>query len=1577
MRIFQAQRQRYAAWKQGPVAPKPASGTVKGMGAHGRMPGARIWMCRALLLASIAEVPAAALADTKSINSVTSESIKGSIHMARLAVRREDEAAKQSAGESRFGYSEGEERFGASPPPTQEPPRTQGQFEADRAQQETESAQRRAQQRMSAEAAEAAGLFRRYVTAEREEGAEIWATLSSTIMTYSDMSSANFAAFMREFMAQLPQPYVGIINAYRLDALDGAEIRTNAQFAQMLDRIDKIATAVSGGGYDVDALRRRHGEELVDAVLNVAESTFNDMFRAVIVQAFDPNDFLSERFEPESWLGTVLSSHQVPEAGPGNANEVFAGFIARIEALVPAGTESAAERQARRAQIADLVERTYNVDLSGMNAEAREEMVDRAEQFLGMVVHLAKFDGTAESETADYSRFVDNMERARGEVRAALSRIAGARDAGELRAETDRVRNGLLGGAAQGEPYYLLRDDYFGRFAEFIVQYGVIGTRFVGLREGEEAAQDPRSMMIEKLGLPANAASLSGFEFLLAAYEKIGTRSFFRDRQGLLDDLNMAGVQELPGEEAGGEEARPRLGDILFAQLDLLGQKAFVDNRETILRYMHGGPRLTQRMSEEEMMAREEQYIGRITGLVSEIAPGTSFFLFNSALPAIVGASNSIDDFLRMCDAMTTAVDHLTGFNSPYALYGSQDMVNSYLHVQVPRSVLETTSGARAMTEVLARFVAMYPEAEDFRSALATGVEPVLPVVGPFEQFRGMWRGYVDWAFGSEGSRFANLPLELTSVTFPQQLNIGGGFTRLEALIPTSLGLGGNVDNTSAALIALMAAMDPAALYSETEFRRFMLNDYNNIVRFFQPPQDLRVTFNPAGQASFYRPFDLYSRLQAVDLGLPPIIPEAIWTPARGGMEAGGMVRGGGAGTSGAAGEMAESRGPTAGWGEAAEVRVSGEDQGEAVGGAQVSAPGVSGAAMGQGVWMDQETDAAVLARLNGLGENNDYAVLFDFVDREKEGIGTGLLVRGNAYLRMGPNWFRMGVYDIEGDREALGRFANTLVTNIGPIGMAGYKWDDSTGMFSTTVAIGDPEEFAGVAISGNTQEIFSTIGRYAHMQGSELAAAGAGFNLGFLGIPAFSIGLVGRGAALASDDEGHGGGLFVVDYNKNTTRVTASAGFDMNPVSYMISGEGQLGVVSYPGGFFSATGAARQIINDASYWEMYIKTHAQVTGPGAGEAGGFEAGATVNVRDVTFRMAGHYEEQYAPEGQETPVSGGGAAELVFTSDSGATWTVQVGGEYMSPYTVGQGTVRFNQQQIVDLLLSQWEQYNTAEDPVQKAQALLAFGRTLGMLARIRAISGQGAGSLRESSDLMFAASIVRETATGMFGVRGAAVRGVPGMEGEGEYGGAGGATWKMNGNDWGFTLSGNLGEAPSGIMVGDASGMMEFSGATSRGTPWGFEMGASVSRSVWGEWGLGGTIGGRSGRSEFGVQAGYTWGGMQGVDYVWSVAPYYAYQGDEAQIRATLSAGAFSLTREEQNFGAYQVGGMAEVRYPDQSFFAGFNVIPAGDLTGGGVAAGYEYRDLNRYLESLGMRGEFQYMNGEWLLTFQAMGRW
>jgi len=217
----------------------------------------------------------------------------------------------------------------------------------------------------------------------------------------------------------------------------------------------------------------------------------------------------------------------------------------------------------------------------------------------------------------------------------------------------------------------------------------------------------------------------------------------------------------------------------------------------------------------------------------------------------------------------------------------------------------------------------------------------------------------------------------------------------------------------------------------------------------------------------------------------------------------------------------------------------------------------------------------------------------------------------------------------------------------------------------------------------------------------------------------------------------------------------------------------------------------------------------------------------------------------------------------------------------------------------------------------------------------------------------------------------------VPGMEGEGEYGGAGGATWKMNRNDWGFTLSGNLGEAPSGIMVGDASGMMEFSGATSRGTPWGFEMGASVSRSVWGEWGLGGTIGGRSGRSEFGVQAGYTWGGMQGVDYVWNVAPYYAYQGDEAQIRATLSAGAFSLTREEQNFGAYQVGGMAEVRYPDQSFFAGFNVIPAGDLTGGGVAAGYEYRDLNRYLESLGMRGEFQYMNGEWLLTFQAMGRW
>jgi hypothetical protein len=1438
-------------------------------------------------------------------------------------------------------------------------------------------------QRAQEDAAQAAGLFRRYVTAGPDEAGDIYGRFSSIFMEYANAAPEAFRSFMRDFVAELPEPYKDIIDGYRLDALNGAEITRFSEMAGLIDRIGKIAEAIREPGYGVETLRERYGEELVDAVLNVAESTFNDIFRAVIVQAFDPNDFLAERFEPESWLGAVFSSHQVPEAGPGNVNEMFGTFVARIGALVPAEGESTAQRESRRAQIADLVERTYHIDLSGMDAGARDEMINRAEQFLGMVVHMAKFDGTGESG-ADYSRFVDNVENARSEVRAALSRIAGARDSGELKAEIERVRNGLLGGAAQGEPYYLLNQDYFGRFAEFIIQYGVLGTRFVGLRGGEEAAQEPRGVIIEELGLPTSAASLSGFEFLLAAYEKIGTRTFFRDRQQLLDSLNNSGIQQLPGEEVeGGETARPGLGDILFAQLDLLGQKAFMENSEVILRYMHGGPRRTQRMAEEERMAREEQYIGRITGLVSEISPGTSFFLFNSALPVIAEASADIDDFLRMCDAMTTAVDHLTGYNSPYAMYGSQDMVNSYLHVQVPRSVLETTTGARAMTEVLARFVAVYSEAEDFRVPVVTGVEPPLPVVGPFENFQGMWRGYVDWAFGEEGSRFANLPLELTALSFPQQLNIGGGFTRLEALIPASLGLGSNVDNTAAALIALMGAMNPAALYSETEFRRFMLNEYQNIVRFFQPPGDLHVTFNPTGQASFYKPFDLYSRLQAVDLGLPPMIPEAIWSPARGGMEAGGLVRGGGAGVSGVAGEMAESRGPTAGWGEAAEVRVSGEEQGEAMGGAQVSAPGVSGAAMGQGVWMNEETEAAVLARLNGLGEDNDYAVLFDFVDKEKEGTGSGLLVRGNAYLRMGSNWFRVGVYDIEGDRAALGRFANTLVDNIGPIGMAGYKWDDSTGMFSTTVAIGDPEEFAGVAIAGNTEEIFSTIGRYAHLQGSELAAAGMGFNLGFLGIPAFSVGLIGRGAALASDDEGHGGGLLVVDYNKQNTRVTASAGFDMNPVSYMISEEGQLGVISYPGGFFSATGAARQIIDEASYWEMYIKAHAQVTGPGAGEAGGLEASAAVHVRDVTFRMAGHYEQQQAPEGQEAPVSGGGAAELIFTTDSGATWTVQIGGEYMSPYTIGQGTLRFNQQQIVEQLLNEWEQYNNEADPAQKANDLLAFGRTLEMLARIRSISGQGADSLRESSDLMFAASVVRETATSMFGVRGVAVRGVPGMEGEGEYGGAGGLTWKMNGQDWGFTLSGNFGQAPNNFYVGDASGTMEFSGTTSAGTPWGFEFGASASRSVWGEWGLGGVLGGRSGRSEFGAQASYSWGGMQGVDYVWNVAPYYAYQGDEAQIRATISAGAFSLTREEQNFSAYQVGGMAEIRYPDQSFFAGFNVVPGQDVTGGGAAIGYEYRDLNRYLESLGLRGEFQYIKGEgsekgeWLLTFQAMGRW
>ncbi|MDD5096598.1 MAG: hypothetical protein PHY95_03740 [Candidatus ainarchaeum sp.] len=1534
---------------------RPEAGWKIGAAGMGRGGWAKYFLLAAALGSA---APQNALArSTKDINTKTAGN---SVMAARLAMRKDAEAEKQSI----------EDRMGSIVPQP--------------AQQEGEYAQRTAAQRMSADAAEAAGLFRRYVTADRAEGAEIWTSLTFTIMKYADMSSANFSAFMGEFMAQLPQPYVNMVNAFRRDALDGAEIRAGAQFAQLLDKIDKITTAISGREYDAEELRRQYGQELVDAVLNVAESTFNDMFRAMLVQAFDPNDFLADRFEPESWLGTVLSSHQVPEAGPGNVTEVFGNFIIRLERLVPTATETAEQRENRRAQLVDLVERTYHIDLSGMDAGARAEMMGRAEEFLGIVVHLARFDGTAESETVDYDRFVSNVEGARRELRAALGRIADARDEGALGTEVDRVRNALLGGAGQHEPYYLLRQDYYGRFAEFIVQYGILGTRFVGLRGGGEEAQDPRSVIMGELGLPTSAASLSGFEFLLAAYEKIGTRSFFRDRQNLLGTLNNAGVQELPGEEAtGGAGAGPGRGDLLFAQLDLLGQYALVENKDEIFSQM-GGPRLAQRRSQEERMAREEQYLGRLIGIASEISPGTAFFLFHSAIPAIAGQATDIDDFLRMCDAITTAVDHLTGYNSPYAIYGSQDMVNSYLHVQVPRAIQETASGAGAMTNVLARFVAMYPEAEDFRWALHTGVEPPLPVLGPLENFEGMWRGYVDWAFGEEGSRFANLPIELTALSFPQDIYIGGGFTRLEALIPASLGLGSNVDNTAAALIAIIAAMDPAALYSETEFRRFMLNEYQNIVRFFQPPGDLRVTFHAAGRASFYRPFDLYSRLQIVDLGLPPIISEAIWTPARGGMEAGGTVRGGTTGVSGVGAEMAESRGPTAGWGEAAEVRMQGEERGEAAAGFQVSAPGVSAAAMGQGVWTEQETDEAVLARLNGLGEDHDYAVLFDFVNREAEGTGTGTLVRGNAYLRVGSNWFRLGVYDIEGDQGALGRFANSIVTNLGPIGMAGYKWEgrneetgEGGGMFSLTGAIGDPSEFAGVAIAGNTEEIFSAVGRYAHLQGSELAAGGLGFNLGFLGIPAFSIGLIGRGAALASDDEGHGGGLLVVDYNKQTTRVTASAGFDMNPVSYMVSQEGELGVVSYPGGFFSATGAARQILNDADYWEMYIKTHAQVTGPGTGETGGLEVGAAVNVNDVTFRLGGHYQERYAGEGQEQAVSGGGVAELVFTTDAGATWTVQVGGEYMSQYAVGPGTLMFNQQQVVGQLLDQWQRYNEETDGTAKAQALLAFGRTLEMLARIRAMSGQGADSLRESSDLMFAASLVRETATSMFGVRGVAVRGGPELEGEGEYGGAAGATWRMTGSDWGFTLSGNLGEAPSGITVGDASGVMEFTGTTVEGTPWGFQMGASVSRSVWGEWGFGGIVGGRSGRSEFGVQGSYTGEGMQGVDYVWNVAPYYSYQGEEAQIRAAISAGAFSLAREAQSFGAYQVGGSLEVRYPDQSFFAGFNVVPGRSVTGGGAALGYEYRDLFRDLESLGLRSDFQCMDGQWMLTFQAMGRW
>lgn len=1442
----------------------------------------------------------------------------------------------------------------------------------------------------------------------------------------TDESIRKAQQFLELFISSIPSAYKNVVGAY---VNDSPSTRQDLSYEDLLDMVGKISGILRDAERNATGMEERYGAGLVAAVLAVKPEMNRLLFMETASAALNPMMLADASFEPRRWLAHIFSEYGATETGSGGTpayNDVFLQYMAVLDAIradvgAQGNVVEAQDEAERRARTIRMLENSYHVDLSQLDDAAKGRIADRIRVFAGILHDMATYLST--DGTVNYDTFVKNMENAGIAMREMFSALSASQDSTQLLRGIGQVRAGLRGQSGV-EAFNGLRPEAYGRLVDYAIDTQVLGTYFLGQEEGE-AAVTPRSVIAAELGIPY-APGMRGAEFLLSAYEAIANASirgqtFFQARQGIITRLSAAGLSI---EENGEAIADFDYGQQLFGSLELLGQYALVKNWDRIAQDMLSDSEVEAlgkdallellrardpdayaqyeagTLSEENALARgrelegeiagalaagaEERYIGTLVNLARRIEPGTAFFLFNNALPAIAAESESAEDFLGLANKVEMALTQISSSNSPYHLYGVQDVANSYLYVQVERELKAGTGPSQEALDLILRETNEFPGVViNFENAPNLGVEATLAGVGPLRQFNYMRRRYVDWGYGRATREFENLPLRLGAFPFPPSMQFGARFNSIDYLIPATLGFG-SMNDSQAAVQALAAALDPEALFSPTEMSRFMGSQYAAIVQMFEPMPGLSVRYHPNVRPAYYRALDLESRLARIELGLAPLIPEAVWSPRRWSIDFGGTYQRFGEEDRGIGAARAQAEGPTAGGAVAAREYHAGEAGNEMAAG-ELHMPRLQAAVAQQAAWAEEETEEAVLARLNGMGEDSDYAVLFDSSARQKEG-EDAYVIRAYSYTRIGGHWFRLGFYDIEGDRETLDRFAQSL-SGMGPILMGGYKYGETEGLVAVNAAsdVNDMEDFAGLSLAFRMDDINNTLksllgsATFTELQNNSLISGG----FGFLFAPGFTLGLLGRGAVLAEGPNGYGAEI-MLDYNKNNLRLAGTAGLDFNPVTYVVNNNGNLSVRSYEGTYLSGSLNARYIISEAEKFDAIIRGYVQVGELPEGQEArpaGMELGGRYSGENISVGVSGSYAQAAGAEGTER--MGGGAAVISFKVDD-REWEVSLGGQYSTDRLIDGRRVLYDQGPIVERLLENWQEYNAAEDAGERARALFQAGQALRALAIIRSMSGGGLESLREASDLLFAASVMTEGAEWGLALSGVASRGAFGMEGEGEYGGGAGGRFTYR---WGrpgeggslsfernsITVSGNLGTSPAGELIGDLS--LYGSGRS-------FWAGGVFSKSVWEEYGLKGMIGWEMNGVNIGFQGSGLWGGTQGVNYVWNAGAYVGGRSQEGtDWRVAANVGAFDIQQQlanetEESFTAYTVGAMVEIARPSWSLLLGTSIIPYGDITGFAANAEYSYRDISSILDAVGVRAEARLLGNEWYVTFTGVFR-
>ncbi|MCX6768729.1 MAG: hypothetical protein NTY83_02720, partial [Candidatus Micrarchaeota archaeon] len=571
--------------------------------------------------------------------------------------------------------------------------------------------------------------------------------------------------FLEIFMSGLSSAYRNVVGAY---VNDSPSTRQDMGYEDLLDMGEKIRGILRDSARNATGLEERYGAGLVAAVTELGLEMNRFLFMETVSAALNPMMLVDAGFEPEGWFAHVFGEYGATETGSGGTlsfNAAFGRYIAILSGLrvtldAQGNVVETPDAAERRAKTIRMLENSYHVDLSGLDGAGRNRIADRIGVFAGIMCDMAAYTSTG--GTVSYDTFINNVENAGGAMREMFSALSSSQDSVQLLRGIEQVRAGL-NGQSSIENFNGLRQEAYGRFADYVIDTQVLGTSFFGLEEGE--AETPRGVMAAELGI-ANPAGMRGTEFLLSAYAAIansrtGDQTFFQAREGIMSRLSGAGLAIREGEEI---IANVDYGQQLFGSMELLGQYALVKNWDKITGEMLSETEVTAldnsavlellqardpeayaqyesgTLTEADALRRgrvlegeiagtlaagmEERYVGELVNLSRRVSPGTAFFLFNNALPAIAGETENAEDFLNLASKMDMALTHLSANNSPYHLYGVQNVANSYLYVQVGKELRAGTGPSQEALDLMLRETNVYPGTViNFESAPNVGVE--------------------------------------------------------------------------------------------------------------------------------------------------------------------------------------------------------------------------------------------------------------------------------------------------------------------------------------------------------------------------------------------------------------------------------------------------------------------------------------------------------------------------------------------------------------------------------------------------------------------------------------------------------------------------------------------------------------------------------------------------------------------------------------------------------------------------------------------------------------------------------------